>query len=50
MSIDAVYLARGCPDKENDWGSGDIQLVYGNGSKYIYLRDDKVTSWQYLDG
>jgi hypothetical protein len=45
----AVDYALGLPDKENDWGAGGKQLVYG-GFLFVYLNQKgEVVDWQSLD-
>jgi hypothetical protein len=47
MSVDALYLPWGFPIKENDWGMGGKQLIYGD-RLYVYMKNDKVVDWQAL--
>jgi hypothetical protein len=47
MSVDALYLSWGFPIKENDWGLGGKQLIYGD-RLYVYMKNDKVVDWQAL--
>jgi hypothetical protein len=47
MSVDALYLSWGFPMKENNWGMGGKQLIYGD-RLYVYMRNDKVVDWQAL--
>jgi len=44
----AVLLSWGQPSKENDWGTGGTQLVYGD-TQFVYLdRNNAVVDWQTL--
>jgi hypothetical protein len=46
MSRRAVEYIRGGTSNENDWGSGGLQLVYGE-HLFVYLDSDcKVSDWQ----
>jgi len=46
MSRRAVEYIRGGTSKENDWGSGGLQLVYGE-HLFVYLDSGcKVSDWQ----
>jgi len=48
MSKDALHYALGYPKKENDWGAGGKQLIYG-GSLSAYLDlNEKVEDWHDL--
>lgn len=48
MSRDAVYYSLGVTLKENNWGRGGKQLIYGD-NVYVYLDSTgKVTNWQSL--
>lgn len=44
MSKRALYYSWGFPAKENDWGRGGKQYVYGQ--QYVYVQSEKVTDWQ----
>jgi len=49
MKGDAVPYVLGLPTKENDWGIGGKQLIYGK-SLLIYVdTQGLVTDWQVLD-
>jgi hypothetical protein len=47
MSLDALHYTIGFPDKENDWGRGGHQLIYGK-KITVYVRDKRVVDWQSL--
>jgi hypothetical protein len=50
MSREAVVYSWGTPSKENDFGGGGIQLIFGE-HRYVYLdTGNRVTDWQFLDG
>lgn len=50
MSKDAVEDCKGFPEQENYWEDGGTQLIFSNGSFYVYLdANDRVTDWQFLD-
>jgi hypothetical protein len=39
----------GFPDKENDWGTGGKQLIYGKSFLVYVNRQETVVDWQSLD-
>jgi hypothetical protein len=47
MSEKALYFSIGLASKENDWGSGGKQLIYGD-RIYVYIKDGKVIDWQVM--
>lgn len=47
MSQDALNQSWGFPKKENDWGTGGKQLIYGD-NLFVYIKDKKVVDWQSL--
>lgn len=47
MSEKAVFYSIGLRSKENDWGGGGKQLIYGD-RIYVYIKDGKVTDWQIM--
>jgi hypothetical protein len=49
MKRESVVYLLGFPDKENDWGSGGKQLIFGK-SVFVYLdRSERGMDWQSLD-
>lgn len=49
MSRKAVFFSWGYPSKENNYGSGGLQLVYGE-HQFVYLdAAGNVTDWQSLN-
>ena len=49
MKEESVEYAMGLPDKENDWGSGGKQLIYGKSFLVYVDRQETVVDWQSLD-
>ena len=47
MSLDALHYSFGFPKKENNWGRGGKQLIYGE-RMFVYIESDKVVDWQLL--
>ncbi|MBS3920342.1 MAG: hypothetical protein KG012_15835 [Deltaproteobacteria bacterium] len=47
MSKTALWVSIGPASKENDWGSGGKQLIYGD-RFYVYIKDGKVIDWQVM--
>ena len=45
MSEKALSYSIGLASKENDWGGGGKQRIYGD-RIYVYTKDGKVTDWQ----
>jgi hypothetical protein len=49
MKRDPLEYLFGFADKENDWGSGGKQLIYGK-SFLVYLdHNERVVDWQAMD-
>jgi hypothetical protein len=49
MKEEAVEYTMGFPDKENDWGTGGKQLIYGKSFLVYVNRQETVVDWQSLD-
>jgi hypothetical protein len=49
MMKDPLYYALGFPNKENDWGRGGKQFIYGDHLLVYVDQDEQVVDWQVLD-
>jgi len=49
MKRQTLYYVVGFPDKENDWGRGGKQLMYGNRLLFYLDNTNTVVDWQSLD-
>ena len=49
MRRDTLYYALGYPDKENNWGRGGKQLIYGDRLLFYLDENERVVDWQSLD-
>jgi hypothetical protein len=44
-----LYYVVGFPDKENNWGRGGKQLMYGNRLLFYLDENERVVDWQSVD-
>lgn len=49
MKRQTLYYVVGLPDKENDWGRGGKQLIYGDRLFFYLDANETVVDWQSLD-